>query len=382
MEFRAERDDFVDAITWVARAAGTRTTLPAAAALHLSLDGNELTVTGTNLDLTHRTTIEVNGTADGVALIPASHLANVARTLPKSAVTAAVDGDKVRVTCGRTNVSLRTIDEADYPNDPCGIDTLTDTKHAADGASFAKLLTQVARATSSLDARPALGGVQIAASDGQLTAAATDSYRLAVRQLTWDGPDTDALVPRATIDEVKRVAGSASSVAVAFTDQQARFEIDERVVATRLIDATFPDWKTLLPTEFVADLYVERAAFHEVVKRVAVVAEAEAATAPIVADIADGETVVRSAARSDAVGRSEEAVDCSLDGDPGDLSIGFNARYLLDGLDGVTSEKVRVRVQDGLKPIVLTATPDDDADADGSPVDDYTYLLMPVRIES
>jgi DNA polymerase III subunit beta len=238
--------------------------------------------------------------------------------------------------------------------------------------AFARLASQVARAASSDEARPVLTGVQLEASDGRLTAAATDSYRLSVRSLAWDeSVEGSALVPARALQEASKAAAEAGgSVTVVLEEGQVSFLFGDRRLTTRLIEGSFPNYRALLPDAHETSVVVDRAALAEALQRVAVVAMGQANT-PVTLTFSDGTVDLQAGAQE--VGDAAEALPAEIDGEG--LTIAFNPAFLLSGLEATGTERIRIELRDGLKPAVLRPHVEED-----ETTDELTYLLMPMRV--
>lgn len=375
MKFRAERAEFADAAAWALRTVGARATLPALSGVRLEVAGDRLILASTDLEMASELSIPVQAEREGVALVPGRLLGDVVRSLPNEAVDAEVDGDRLRLRCGRARFDLRLMPVEDFPALP---QPSPDAAVAVMKAEeFIRTVAQVARAASADDARPVLTGVSLEASAGSLTAAATDSYRLAVRTVPWDqGADTTVLVPRRALEEARRAAEQlGAEVRLALEPAQVTFVLGDRRLSTRLIEGKFPDFRQLIPSGSDRRLFVDRAELAEVVKRVSVVGEANTTVTPVTLHLTAD--TVRVTAGSGEIGQAEESLAGRLEGD--DLQIAFNPRYLTDGLDAAGGESVVLEFRDELKPAVLRPAPSGDADGAASGAE-FLYLLMPVRV--
>lgn len=371
MKFRAERTEFAEAAMWSLRTVGARATLPALSGVRVAVVDDRLVLSSTDLELASELSISVQAERDGVALIPGRLLGDVVRTLPQAAVSAEVDQDRLKLVCGRATYDLRLMPVEDFPALPEPASEAVTAVMKAE--QFAKTVGQVARAASTDDARAVLTGVLLEASEGTLTAAATDSYRLAVRTVAWDqGAETTALVPRRALEEARRTAEQlGSEVRLALEGTQVTFLFGDRRLTARLIEGKYPDYRQLIPSGYQRRLVTDRAELMEVVRRVSVVGETSTSTTPVTLHLT-GDTV-RVTAGSGEVGEAEESLPGVLEGE--ELEIAFNPRYLLDGLDAVGSAEAVLEFQDELKPAVLR--PGDTAEDDAA---DFLYLLMPVRL--
>ena len=180
MKFRCERDVLDRAFSIARRAvAGRGGTLQVLSGLHLELKGNRLTVVGSDLDLVVRVTVEVGGEKDGSVVLSAQLGSDIVRAFDSGQVEVTVDDDGASVVSGRSNFSLRVMSSEEYPkfDEPSGESVTLDAGTVADA------LDQVIKAASLDDARQILTGVLMAAEEDGLRFVATDSYRLAVRDL-------------------------------------------------------------------------------------------------------------------------------------------------------------------------------------------------------
>jgi DNA polymerase-3 subunit beta len=384
MKFRADRTQFADAATWALRSVGARATLPALSGVRLEVRDQRLTLSSTDLEISSELSIPVSGERDGLALLPGRLLGDVVRSLPNAAVEAEVVADRLHLQCGHARFDLRLMPVEDFPRLP---------EPAADAAvavmkaeDFARTIGQVARAASVDDARPVLTAVSLEATAEGLTAAATDSYRLAVRTVPWDqGADMTVLVPRRALEEARRSADLlGSEVRLILESAQVTFAFPDRRLTTRLIEGRFPDYRQLIPVGFERRLEVDRAQLLEVVRRVAVVGDANTTVTPVTLHLS-GDTV-KVTAGSGEVGQAEESLPGSFEGE--ELQIAFNPRYLTDGLDAAGSERVVLEFRDELQPAVVRPAGAEPVAGDGGPADqavpassgEFLYLLMPVRV--
>jgi DNA polymerase III subunit beta len=257
MKFRSERDTLVEALSAAARAVSTRA-VGATTGLHLLVKGNELTATGTDLDLTVRSVIEVIGIDDGEAVVPARLVADAVRHLEPGAVTIDAVDEKVEISAARSRFSLRTFPPADFPTLPASGSKST----AVPAGELVEALRQVVRASSGDDARPLLTGVLFTNEDGTLRLVATDSYRLALCDLpgrTAIAGDRDLLVPSRALSELQRICGTMpddGEVGVALSDTEVTFLAGSMTISSRLIDGAYPDYRQLIPASYPNRLHL------------------------------------------------------------------------------------------------------------------------------
>ncbi|HET6876901.1 MAG TPA: DNA polymerase III subunit beta [Jatrophihabitans sp.] len=386
MKFRVERDALADAVTWAARSLASRPTLPVLAGLLLRVDGDQLTVSGFDLEASTEVELDVTAGASGQALVSGRLLADITRALPPHPVDVLLDGSRLTIQCGSARFTLPGMPVDDYPKLPA----MPSTAGTVDGAEFAGAVAQVAIAAGRDDTLPMLTGVRLEIDGDRLTLAATDRYRLAVRELGWKPTDTSAsgsnavLVPARALSEAARSLSHSESLTIALSGGAATGSAGEGIIGfsgttnghpsratTRLLDATFPAYRSLLPSEWASTAEVEVAPLVEAVKRVALVADRNAPvrlefTADSVALTAGG----------DDEGRAEEQLEVSYDGEP--ITTAFNPQFLLDGLGALVAPTARMLFTSSTKPVVLRPlSGGEGGDAENA---DYTYLIMPVRL--
>jgi DNA polymerase-3 subunit beta len=181
MKFRVERDPLADAVAWAARSLSARPTIPVLAGLLLGVESDTLSVSGFDLEASTEVDLEVAAGADGRALVSGRLLAEIARALPPHPVDVMVEGSRLTISCGSARFTLPTMPVEDYPTLPA----MPTTAGTVDSAEFATAVAQVAIAAGRDDTLPMLTGVRLEIEGERLTLAATDRYRLAVRELSW-----------------------------------------------------------------------------------------------------------------------------------------------------------------------------------------------------
>lgn len=364
MKLRCERDNLLDALTTAGRASSSRSggALPGS---RLHLAGERLEVTGTDQDLTISTEVTVSGVSDGTVVAPGRLLTDIVRALGPGAVTLEGDEDELRVSAGRSQFTLRPYRAGDFPHlAPSSGGTVS-----LSTAGLAEALRQVVRAASSEDTRPVLTGVLMAAEGEGLRLVATDSYRLAVRDLPGArgvlSEGQKVLVPSRALSELQRLLGSGSeAVEIQLGDHDVRFKIGPVLMTTRLIDGEFPPYRQLIPFNYPNRLVIAREPFLDAIRRVRLVARD--ATTPARIGLRSG-TVQLSVITNDW-GQASEEVDAKYEGS--EMTIAFNPQYLAEGVEAITGEEVLLETVDALKPATLKPTESTD----------YVYLLMPVRV--
>ncbi len=384
LRFRLVREDFADAVAWVARCLPTRPTVPVLAGVLITGTDEGLTIAGFDYDVSAQVVVPAEIASTGAVLVSGRLLSEITRALPAKPVDVSVDGTRVLLTCGSAKFSLPAMPVEDYPALPA----LPEETGVISADVFGEAVSQVAVAAGRDDTLPMLTGIRVEISGETVVLAATDRFRLAVRELTWSttnpGLEAAVLVPARTLAEAAKAVTPGSDVHLALGTGSAVGE--ERLLGirssgkrstTRLLDTEFPKFRQLLPAEHTALATVGVAELSEAIKRVALVADRGA---QVRMEFTDG--LLHLSAGADGVGLAEEDLEVDFVGEP--LTIAFNPTYLTDGLASLHSDRVTFGFTTASKPAVLRPAPEDGGPSGVGPFPamhtDYVYLLMPVRL--
>jgi DNA polymerase-3 subunit beta len=357
------KDELVSALGVVSRAVSTRTSVQILSGILLEAREGELRLAATDMELSLRATATAQIEGDGAIVLPGKTFADIARLLPGDEVQIEHKPTEsvVHVTAGTASYTLHTYNPEDFPRlqELESLQTFT-----VDRESLLETITRVARAASRDESRPVLTGILVSFTGGKLVMAATDSYRLAVKETELDGsaPELEAIVPSRALQELARIASSGDNVDVGVHENQVVFSTDGVWLTTRRIDGQFPNYRQLLPEQFEHELTLPRAELLDVVRRASVMIQR---ATPLQLRFAEGELTV--IARTHDVGESQESMPVAFSGDT--LEIGFNADFLRDGLESMDGDGVRLKLISPLRPAVIQGEGDD-----------FTYLVMPIRL--
>jgi len=367
------KDELVAALGIVSRAVSTRTSVQILSGILLegqndSAGGGELRLAATDMELSLRATVAAQLEGDGAIVLPGKTLVDIARLLPADEVVIEHKPAEsvVHVTSGTASYTLNTYNPEDFPRLP-ELDAVQ--TFSVDRESLLETITRVARAASRDESRPVLTGILVSFTGGKLVMAATDSYRLAVKETELDGtvPELEAIVPSRALQELARIATAGDAVEVGVHENQVLFSAGSSGggvawLTTRRIDGQFPNYRQLLPEQFEHELTLPRTELLEVVRRASVMIQR---ATPLQLRFAEGELTV--IARTHDVGESQESMPVGFSGDT--LEIGFNADFLRDGLESMDGDDVRLKLISPLRPAVIQGEGDD-----------FTYLVMPIRL--
>ncbi len=364
LRITCSKDELVQGLGVVARAVSTRTSVQILSGILLEAQNDELRLAATDMEISLRATVSARVEGDGVVVLPGKTLADIARLLPTDEVTIEHKPTEsvVHVTSGSASYTLNTYNPEDFPRLPelGAAGTFT-----VDREVLLETIGRVARAASRDESRPVLTGILVHFEGGKLVMAATDSYRLAVKETMLEGtppPDLEAIVPSRALQELARIATSGDEVEIGVHENQVLFSTSGVWLTTRRIDGQFPNYRQLLPEAFEHELTLPRSELLDVVRRASVMIQR---STPLQVKLAEGELTV--IAKTQDVGESRESMPAAFTGDP--LEIGFNADFLRDGLESIDGDDVRVKLISPLRPAVLQGESDD-----------FTYLVMPIRL--
>src|SRR3989440_3362341 len=363
MKVVCQREGLVQKLGIVARAVSTRASVQILSGVLLRAEGGRLHVAATDMELSLRSTLEAQVEGEGAVVVPGRLLVDLVRLLPENEVTIEHRAEEsvVRITSGSSSSSLHTYAAEDFPRLPDldAVGTFT-----VERQSLLDTVSRVARSASRDESRPVLTGILVRFEAGKLVMAATDSYRLSVKEteLSGDVPELEAIIPARALAELGRIAQSGDTIELGVHENQVVFAADDVWLTTRRIDGQFPNYKQLLPETFEHEVTLPRSEFLDVVRRVGVLVQR---TSPIQLRFAEGE--LRVLARTQDVGEAQETLPVAFTGEP--MEIGFNAEFLREGIESISADDVRLRLISPLRPAVI----------DGGP-DDPTYLIMPIRL--
>ncbi len=362
MKFRCDRDLLSEALQTVQRGVSTRPGIPALTGVLMTTTGGELALTTTDLEVTTEVRVPVDMREEGTALIPARLIADMVKSLAPDSVEIEADGSQAKVVCRSFEGTIRCLAAEDFP----AVRDFEGVGIRVDAGEFAEGVGQVARAASKDEARPVLTGVLVEANREGVTMAATDSYRLAVRELRASGDgEARALIPERALSEAARAAAGQEKGEVEITigESQTAFRAGTLRLTTRLIEGEFPNYRQLLPEPADNKLAAGRQELLEAVRRVGLLARE---SSPVRIEL--NALGARLTSQSPDLGNAVEALEASYEGE--ELTAAFNPHYLGDGLSAASSDRVTIEIRDGLKPALVRGEGDDA----------FTYLVMPVRL--
>ncbi|MGO2110048.1 MAG: DNA polymerase III subunit beta [Pseudoclavibacter sp.] len=373
MKFVVNRDVFSDAVSFVVKLLPQRPTLPILSGVVLEATDGRLELSSFDYETSSRTTVEAEIDEPGAVLVQGRLLAEIANRLPQAPVELSRDDRGVTIACGSASFHLPVMPLEEFPTLPA-----VEGQHGTvDGDAFAQAVAQVAVAASREDVAPVITGVNLTLGQNALGFIATDRYRVAVRELEWEGgfaePAT-ALVPSRTLAEVGKSLGGADKLTLTHVVQGEReliaFTADSKTVTSLLIKGNFPAVERLFPAELPHYAVIQTSELVDAVRRVQLVLEREAALRFTFSE--DGLSLE---ALGSEQAQASEQLDVVLTGDG--IVVSLKPQFLLDGVLAIHSEFVRIaftKTDNPGKPgpVLMTGHTSGDQSSDS-----YRYLLQP-----
>lgn len=370
VKFKVDRDVLADAVTWTTKSIPQRPAVPVLTGLLITANADgSVDLAVFDYEVSARARIAADVEVEGTILVSGRLLADIARALPPQPVVFELDGTKVSVTCGSSRFALMTMPVEEYPALP----EVPETTGVISASDFQSAVGQVNIATSKDETLPILTAMRVEIEGDRVTLLATDRYRLAVREFTWNprNPQVEAvaLVRGKTMSEAAKAMSGDIEIALAESGgkEMLAFSSEGRVTTSLLVEGDYPKVRSLFPKDVAITAVMETSALREAVRRVSLVAERNS---PIKFEFADGSLVLRAGAGDDA--QATEALPATIEGE--DITTGFNPGYIAEGLAQIDTPFVRFSLTEPKKPVVISGMTEADGEEDTS----YRYLLMPI----
>lgn len=362
MKLQVTQENLNRALSTVARVANTRSTLPILANILIRTSNNRLSISATNLDIAITSNIGAKISQEGSITVPARLMQDFINSLPAGVIDLDLQDNKLHISTGKYNSTINGIIADDFPVMPAISDK---NKWSIPTTDFKPALQQVVLAASSDETRPVLTGILIYSENDKLFMAATDSYRLAEKEISTTKQDVNILVPASSMQELLRVISDDEKNIIVFCDdQQVKFISGDTELISRLIDGKYPDYKKLIPTKFEHQATLQKSELLSVTKVSSLFARENAGSVNIVLDKNTKTLSIKSVASQLGENTAEATAKITADG-----SITLNSKYLLDALSVIQGEEIVFGFNGKVEPTILR----------GVGHDDYLHVIMPLK---
>jgi DNA polymerase III subunit beta len=361
------RDALYEAVQTVARGVSGRSTQPVQNNIYLEARADHLRLVATDLEfISLEALIPATQTENGAVTVPARLFADVAGNLPNADVElTATEGHALTLRCARSHYEIRGMAAEDFEMLP---PLVSPTTFEVEQGLLKDVIAQTRLAASTDETRPTLTGALLSLEPNLLQVVATDTHRLALRRAPVDLPTAqkrEAIVSARALGEVERILhGEAETPAkVSVSDNQAEFVIGTVTVGSRLIEGQFPEYRKVIPESYERRLTVDVKDLEAALRRALIVAREDGSRVSL---NTEGDAL-RISAESQDVGEVDDVIAAELEGE--EVGVAFNARYLLDVMTVIHSDKVHLEVSGPVNPATIRP----------SGTADYVYVLMPMQ---
>ena len=364
MKLSIKQDNLAKALNAVGRIATARVGLPILANVLIRTDENKLIVATTNLEVAIITKLNAQIKEQGAIAVPARLLTEFVGNLPHTNIDLETDETKLKISAGGYKSVINSTVADDYPALPNSAEENSFTI-AADLLKSA--ISGVALVAGNDVTRPILTGVYFYSTDGQMYMAATDGYRLAERKMIKLDNDFAAIIPSSTLADVTRLINNEKEIVVKYNDEQITFVTGETSITSRLIDGKYIDYQQLIPTQTNYTITVDRADFIKITKVAELFARETAGSIIIEGNPTEKTLSVRSI--TSQLGENTSSIEADIEVSGGeDCMVSLNSKYLLDALNCIDGEKVAMKFNGKLSPVLLIGQDDS-----------YRHIIMPVK---
>ena len=363
MKFRISKEAFLDGLQKVQHVVSSRTTLPILSNVLIVAKDGRIQFTTTDLDVGITGSVEAQIDKEGATTLPAKRLVSIVRELPTSEIEVSIDAkNHASIRSGPAFFKIIGLSEAEFPPLP---NFLGSKEFRIPQQVMRDGLRKTSYAISSDETRYVLNGIFASFREGKMTLVATDGRRLAMVDSDLEFPashETDVIIPTKAVQELQRLLGDTGDVIVKLTDNQISFTIGDSLLASKLIEGNYPNYRQVIPGDALERVIIAREALLETVRRVSLLSSDKSNSVKLVFS----ENQIEVTANSPDVGEAQESMDVIYQGKP--MQIAFNPEFLMAPLRALETNDVYLDLIDEMSPGVLRI--------EGS----FLYVLMPMRV--
>lgn len=364
MKISCLRTDLVLAVSNVSRAVSTKASIPALEGVLVKAYGESLNISGYNLEIGITTDVEATIMKEGEIVLSARLFLDIVRKLPEEIVTIETDDRMVTyITCGQVDYQIVGMSSVEYPDLP----TFQQTDGIIMGAKTLRdMIRQTVYAVSDNNAKPIYTGSLYEIKDSMLNIVAIDGFRMAIRKENVQSEsNTSFVVPGKTqLEVLKLLTDDEENVEIIVGQRHITFKINSYSVISRLIEGSFLDYQSTIPTGEKTELVINTRKMIDSVERMSLL-NSDRIQSPVRCKFHENEIRLSCAS---AVGRANDVISVPIIGES--TEIGFNNRYMLEALKNTDTDEVKLILNGAISPIVI------------KPVkgDSFLSLVVPVRL--
>lgn len=366
MKFKILREDLLTPLQQVIGAVEKRQTLPALSNVLVKATDKILSLTATDLEIEHVSSINLVVDEPGEITIPAKKLLDICKSLPNEAeISVNVDVDRVLVKSGRSRFTLSTLPASDFPS----LDEISSVYEFSIPQNVLKnLIDKTAFAMAQQDVRYYLNGLMFEVSDNTIRSVATDGHRLAYSDSALEVNLSDSrqvIIPRKGVSELQRLlSDSDDSVKVILGNNHIQCELPNQRFTSKLIDGRFPDYKRVMPAEEGNSLVVNRDALKQALIRASILSNEKYRGIRVILS----QNLLKLQAQNPD--QEEADVELEIDYQGDEMEVGINVNYMLDVLNTNNYEQTKLMIKDANSSCLIIFPEDDNS----------RYVIMPMRL--
>ncbi|MBC1611300.1 DNA polymerase III subunit beta [Listeria welshimeri] len=379
MKFVIERDRLVQAVNEVTRAISARTTIPILTGIKIVVNDEGVTLTGSDSDISIEAFIPLIENDEviveverfGGIVLQSKYFGDIVRRLPEENVEIEVTTNyQTNISSGQASFTLNGLDPMEYPKLP----EVTDGKNIKIPINVLKnIIRQTVFAVSAIEVRPVLTGVNWIIKENKLSAVATDSHRLALREIPLEtniDEEYNIVIPGKSLAELNKILDDASeSIEMTLANNQILFKLKDLLFYSRLLEGSYPDTSRLIPTDTKSELVINSRAFLQAIDRASLLARENRNNVIKLMTLENGQVEVSS--NSPEVGNvSENVFSQSFTGE--EIKISFNGKYMMDALRAFEGDDIKISFSGTMRPFVLRPK-------DATNPNEILQLITPVR---
>jgi len=363
------QENFKKALNIVERIIGRNLTLPILNNILLSIENNKLKISSTNLEIGINCWIPGKIKERGSITVPAKLINDFVNNLPNEKIELKVKDKQLELKCKKFKSILKGLSADDFPIIPkIKLQPLINIKNNLLKNSF----TQVVEMASTSESRPEISGIYINFYKNIIKLAATDSFRLAEKNIEINSKELkeqSIIIPQRTVLEIIRILGEKEGqeeeIKIALSNNQILFDFNSTQVISRLIDGQYPDYQQIIPSNSQTEIVIDRV---ELINNIKVASLFTGKVNDIKMFIDPGKSIIEISSKNTDVGENKSKIEADIKGN--EVEVIFNYRYILDGLNNIYSDKVIIGLNDNIKPVLIR------------PVGDlsYSYVVMPIKV--
>ncbi|WP_010648912.1 DNA polymerase III subunit beta [Oceanobacillus massiliensis] len=376
MKFTIQRDQLIAGVQDVMKAISSRTVIPILTGMKIEAKQHGITLTGSDSDISIESYIpaEENGVVqveeieEGTIVLQAKYFPDIVRKLPEKSVEIEVDSSlKVTIRSGKAEFNLNGQDAEEYPHLP---KLQTENSFEMPIDLLKSMIKQTVFAVSTMETRPILTGVNLKLANNVLAFTATDSHRLAKREI----PVADAnmefqqiVVPGKSLNELYKILDDTEeTVEISVTNNQILFRTKHLNFLSRLLDGNYPETSRLIPEQSKTKLQVKTKELLSTIDRASLLAKEERNN--VVRLFTQGSSVIEISSNSPEVGNVVEEISVeTIEGE--ELKISFSSKYMIDALKAIEYDEVTIEFTGAMRPFVIRPLNEDS----------ILQLILPVR---